>query len=79
MCAWSSMHFQQEPIRHISGGTSSTASCLTQETHMLISGPFVYIWARLDENALQFMHLYWTSHFPNMTTQRMQPIPPTHY
>lgn len=50
--------FQQEHIRYISSGTSSTASCITQETQLLTSGPFVYIWARLDENALQFMHLY---------------------
>lgn len=33
----------------------------------------------LDENALQIIHLYWTSHFPNMTTQSTQPVPPTHY
>lgn len=46
---------------------------------LLSSVPLVYIWFRLDQSAFQFIHLYWTSHFPNMTTQRAQPIPPTHY
>lgn len=28
---------------------------------------------------IEVAHLYWTSHFPNMATQRAQPIPPTYY
>lgn len=52
----------------------NACTCWTYCLHLI-----AYIWGRPDENALQIMHLYWTSHFPNMTTQRMKPIPPTHY